>query len=874
MIKIESQLHGYRHGHELIETTVPLEKGDQAVVDRLSDVAGPLRSGDTFSPYFATYPLPSGKWTVLARTWPDDTVSRPGCVRTLSLLIPAEAWANSPSVSPFIKLLDKRELPSAALRMSITEPQEMPLPPAPLFSASELLEALFLEEQRPVAIFDAPEPELIATRLLTALWPSMRRQFALSTLALSPRRIEGREFNLVFAPRSARQKFSEWAGRRVDGQARVGARHRWTSSIVERVFGAPVPRLVEDSDLYGANQVEDATGALLRISLLWDELLTKVEHSPAAALGLLDIAKSRSVLSSQAMTTVQSVLASATRRAVDELPIQDAWILIGAIARKIHATPFATEFHSLQSAAALLARKDPTGALHLLTLDDPVDALSSLVAPIAMGVAEYCSMRGKVLPWDVFSAVPQKRVVQLLIDGPALARTIAFSREMQAEVLAYVVGLSLEMFVAVRDALLPNLVENFQVGLASHFIASLDADTLLKTVHELIGTNDLSATSFLRPLAARARAVQAANGLRGLLKRVQDDARRIALIQASLDPRKEDIEWLLNDSDLTETESQKILVDLLVSADEQQFRALLSEEMLRNTLLVRIPSSARDVFCRLLREGNLPLDQHVAVLRRVLDDRCLQDDDHIDIAFGALERCLVDHFSGDEIEVIGSLLNFVGPVLNPRWAISQGLGNSLDGSLIRRNLLAFESTSTDARSRIVNSLDELSEALGKRWSLDLDAHSAQACANLFWSAAQLQSPDLLTATARMVRLLFRSREWPVSAIMPATFPVVYRELAAGDDVPDMLKFMSFFDWDKCKAARRELIDAFDSSEWDVADLALTICLCPHEEKFVHRIARSFRGDALLNKLARSLERLPQSCGERLEVAIRDVRMDR
>ena len=91
-----------------------------------------------------------------------------------------------------------------AVRRSVTAGPAAPLPAMPMSQAGELLEALFLEDTKPVAMFDAPDPELLAVRLLTALWPSLRRRFALSTFALSPRKVDGRDFDLVFAPRDAR----------------------------------------------------------------------------------------------------------------------------------------------------------------------------------------------------------------------------------------------------------------------------------------------------------------------------------------------------------------------------------------------------------------------------------------------------------------------------------------------------------------------------------------------------------------------------------------------------------------------------------------------------------------------------------------------
>ena len=101
MIAVDIQIHGYLRGHQLLSSSVDLPRGDQSVIDRLSDVAGPLRPNERFKPYLSGYPLPSGDRYVLARTWQDLTVARAGCVRTVTLLIPASAWAqaNSPGIA-------------------------------------------------------------------------------------------------------------------------------------------------------------------------------------------------------------------------------------------------------------------------------------------------------------------------------------------------------------------------------------------------------------------------------------------------------------------------------------------------------------------------------------------------------------------------------------------------------------------------------------------------------------------------------------------------------------------------------------------------------------------------------------------------------
>src|SRR5580658_491580 len=92
MKTFDQQLHGYKHGHELLSTSVRLSKHDQELIDRLSDVAGPLRPGELFKPYVTCYPLPSGSHYVVARTWQDLEAPRAGCVRTRSGLITLSEW--------------------------------------------------------------------------------------------------------------------------------------------------------------------------------------------------------------------------------------------------------------------------------------------------------------------------------------------------------------------------------------------------------------------------------------------------------------------------------------------------------------------------------------------------------------------------------------------------------------------------------------------------------------------------------------------------------------------------------------------------------------------------------------------------------------
>ena len=120
---IEQQVHGYRGGHQLLASSLALGREDQDLVDRLSDLSGPLTPGQDFSPYLTSYPLPSGRHYVIARTWQDKAAVRAGCVLTRSLLVPMQDWLDTPSLAFLLGALrqvDKAKPDVASLTPSNT----------------------------------------------------------------------------------------------------------------------------------------------------------------------------------------------------------------------------------------------------------------------------------------------------------------------------------------------------------------------------------------------------------------------------------------------------------------------------------------------------------------------------------------------------------------------------------------------------------------------------------------------------------------------------------------------------------------------------------------------------------------------------------
>lgn len=871
MTVVERQVHGYRKGHQLLAGSVQLPKEDQAAIDRLSDVAGPLRPRERFEPYLTGYPLPSGTHYVLARTWQDLTVTRAGCVRTISLIIPMADWAATEGISAFLELLDPDHPPEDrdATSVALENPSAEALPPAPDFKGSELLEALFLEDSQPVVLFDAPMPELIAVRLVTALWPSMRRRFAISTFALSPRKVAGRDFNLVFAPKDAKAKFSDWSGRRIDGRLSQSARHRWTGSIVGRVFDDPHPRLLTSKEvgLVGGDSEDVDSAAALRIALLWDELLGKLSGTPTAALGLLDIANSGKVRDAFAVRMLEPSLADAVLRAPSILPEDEAWTFLGAIARKMHGRSMPRGVDAVGTAVGQLAGRAPEGAIALLSQSDDRGVITGLSPIIADGIGQAFGDRAERA---LLSARPDV-FGRLLSESARLADGVANDPLLVERVGEIVPDLEPHLAAAVGDELLPLLVLDWQLPAAGPLLKRLDGGQLVAEIRHLGSVNDFEAPGLADLCVRRAREIGVKDAVLSALSEMPATDRRNSLLAQALDPALGDARWLLREAHLPDDLRAAMFAGLLRRADDRQLSAILGDPGIGGDVVSIADRAAPDLLQRMIFIDAVPLNVFVRIVTTVFART--KGDDRSRIALRALQRCLGAHFQGDETAFLVAMLGGLGKGLDGAWVARAGLAPGIRPSLASRNMAAFHKAAQPARLRVVRAMGEVGQILRDRRAFDLDVAAAEACASLLFEAEKAAPRAALAAAGHLLPMLMRQRKEPVSLLIAAAFPLIYRELAKKDDVPDLLKFVPFFDWDRCKAARQELVSAFMSSSWAPGDLALTACRCNDLGKILRRTAKAYGGDGYIGRVAADLARLPDGCRKPAAQTISSIRSD-
>ncbi|HGO6119649.1 TPA: hypothetical protein ACK3SN_007043, partial [Burkholderia cepacia] len=734
---------------------------------------------------------------------------------------------------------------------------------------SELLEALFLEDPLPVVVFDARSPEQVTMRLLTALWPSIRRQFAVSTFALSPRKVGGRDFNLVFAPKDARSKFSDWNGRRIDGRSSQDLRHRWSGTLVGRVFDAPYPRLLSSSDediVVGEGDASEHAAAL-RIALLWDELLMKLDSMPTAALGLLDIANSGKVRTNFALEALEPSLVRAIRSAPSILPQDDSWSFLGAIARKMHGRPVPRGIEAVGLAVADLARRAPEGAVAFLSQPDDRGIVKALLPVIAESIGDSFSSRAE----QALLSAPPVVLGSLIGVSTQLACQVANDVPLIGRLGEILLQLDTSLCVAIGQKLLPFLVLDWQLPAARPLLKNLDAVQLVAEVQHLGVVNGFAAHDLATLCVEHAREVGARRMILAAVSVLPRSERRNDLLADALDPSVEDATWLLQDSGLSGDDLMRLLTVLLQRADDRQIEAILGDAQIGRDVVSLAERAASDLLQRVVFINSLSLDVFVRVVDRVFERASAAD--RVNIGMRALQRCLGQHFGGDEIAFISTMLGGVGERLDGAWVAQFGLAREIPASIASRNMAAFQNAPQSARYQMVSAIESMAQLLRDRRVFDLDEVAAYACAQLLIDAQTIVPDAALSAAGNLLSMLMWQRKDPVSPMIVAAFPMIYRELAKQNDVPDLLKFVPFFDWDRCKTARQELVSAFMSSSWPPGHLALTAYRCLDIARILRRTAKAYRGEAYLSRIAQDLVHVPDECREAVEETIAAIRAE-
>lgn len=860
----------------MLGSTVRLERIDQDIVDRLSDLSGQVRPGEVIPAYLTIYPLPSRQHTVVARTWPDLTAPRAGCVLTRSLIVPRTVWETAPSLDGFISLLTPFRA-SEDLQALMVPPSKGSLATVPTVGMAELVEALFLEARKPIVAFDATNAEVAAVRLLTAFWPSFRGNFSICTYALGPRKLAGRDFDLVFSPKSVKSRFSEWGGRKIDFGSAKAPRHRWSPEVADAIFANAQPSLVrrDELDLLAGDALGDE--ALFRKSLLWNELAEKADRVPSATLGMLDILNSQPGTAHRVLPHVGQIIARGAANAVAELPVPEAWQFLDTLAGKLHAK---TELDALDVVvrrhSAALTRKDPDSAVSFTrSLEEASEALPET---LLIGMGE--GLRDAGLMGFALGIPPRiGTFLMATVPGftPMLAKAIRDNRLSPQTVLSFLEAGDASLRRQAASTLLPEIDSAEFAPLIPATLRRSSDSELTEWIMSIITKTKLTVQALDDGIVDAIRDDESMDAIRNGVaeKFTNKDADRFLIRTLKLLPH--DVNWLTR-AKLPGKRSAILLTAVMASHNDRALMEAQRDEAVRSQLfdvLSRDLANSAQEMARLLLIGAVSTEDLLSHGRLVLP-HLPRDQRRKDLLARVVEQGLMGGRSGDVRvgQAVSEYLDEVGARQVVWWATSQ----TSPGWRVGQNLMILAKLTPSQRKAIEAVVDELAERLTRRSLVDLDGEGFAAWAALLWESRTGVAANYIRASSISMSATIERTQLPVSEVVAAAFPGIYGELIrAKETEPDgllgalmALPRMFVGDWDHAKPARHGLVDAFMASSWPPSHLLLAAERAGILDRICIRVLRQRGGEHYLRRAIEDLGRLDVNLEKEIIAEVRSL----
>jgi hypothetical protein len=207
-LTVDQALHGYRDGHELLASSLAIERSARRTLLSMTDLSGP-GFVDGFDGYLTGYALPElGKYA-FGRTWYAKELERPGCVWTHTLLIDLADIARLESLWPLRRAFRRPKPKKGSQAPRYGSPLDVPLGtdvaktqrPSPAL-AERVLSALYGLDSAPVVLpgSRAGEFDSLIFELWAQQWPRLRRAFTFCTGALGVRLIGKMPLDLQVVP--------------------------------------------------------------------------------------------------------------------------------------------------------------------------------------------------------------------------------------------------------------------------------------------------------------------------------------------------------------------------------------------------------------------------------------------------------------------------------------------------------------------------------------------------------------------------------------------------------------------------------------------------------------------------------------------------
>ena len=852
---VHQALHGYRRGHELLAGSVRLPSSASDLVTRLSDLSGSIVSGWDFTSYVTGYPVVSAPYFAIARTWEDKQAARAGCVLTHTLLVPIDSWKSSSEPRAFSRLFaDESDLrdeerfkkPLHIEASSAASPRSIPTPGG---SAVDFVRKFFGEGLRPLIWIDCPEPEEAAWAVTRVLWPALREQFAWCTASLQPRAIDTKPLDLQFVPADAYSRFHKFQRENfVEGEKSGPPAEPWCAPCAQWVFSGGQSGPVDaEIRAFGPCLRDDPT--LMRHLFLAKDLSDRVNSSPTAGAGLLDVTESLAPKPDEAVEYKSKVARKAVDAATAASP-DEALKCLFLVGERLTNEPFRAVADDLGK--ELTASVDRLSSRHpreaLLMPERVVSRADVATTPYFRGVVRGLTRCAKENPSELVCLQDfNKTAPHLITAAPQIAggflrglHAAGESRGGQEALVGWIAGLSAsETRRALRQEVLPEVRNDQDAIVVDLLCRDLPSEEVGETLSALVkGTDGFAPEKLLTTLqevvaGPHPEEVRAwANPKRKWSPGVT------SVVSATFPPDASGLNQVVGFGPGTGERRADLLTAFLGTCTSPRVPGWLKDVAAHSadwlipllSLGSEMPPKTSGLLDRLVPElRQLPLAAHTA-LRSSL---------------GALSSfgfwpALVD------LTLRDAVTGFVeGRLSEPdcRGWFSEGWASDWAGSVSRGDLagaLIHPVHDLDRRERAFRWLAFAPPSLYERhatlvsglfWELVSERrHGWNPAMGSAWAEAihRVQHSTPGSSTLRMcadvVQFGFDHSTDTVGAAVAAAFYPVYRAVCDTNWTPhEVSNLFGWFDWDKAKELRKGLVRSFLCSNWSPGDLALAAC---------------------------------------------------
>lgn len=200
-IIINQCLHGYDSGHSLIASSLSLPKQTLSLLLIMSDAAtiGYVKNSPS---YLTGYPLPEIGAYALARTWPADDMSRPGCVWTHTIIIDFAELAKIKNLSVLDKVFKQTNYMNnvsfyTKKLILNNKPYNNIVNVEQIETISLIAKSLYITKKDRIVLPRSRYTDDAVLRVWSQQWPKLRRNFKFRTYSNKSSSIDKR-FDLCF----------------------------------------------------------------------------------------------------------------------------------------------------------------------------------------------------------------------------------------------------------------------------------------------------------------------------------------------------------------------------------------------------------------------------------------------------------------------------------------------------------------------------------------------------------------------------------------------------------------------------------------------------------------------------------------------------